>query len=87
MRFSRQLSKDSTLTQRKINLIYLFSIRFFADFTQQPKKKGANHHPGLLIITDSQLLYILDFKELKFHCELLNVTRCEVFEEKIALKR
>jgi len=40
-----------------------------------------------LIITDSQLLYVLDFKELKFHCELFTINRCEVFEEKITVKK
>ncbi len=40
-----------------------------------------------MIITDSQLLYVLDFKELKFHCELFTINRCEVFEEKITVKK
>lgn len=75
------------LIQRNIFILFnqsSYSIRFFADFSQVKKKQS---HSGILIITDSQLLYVLDFKELKFHCELFTINKCEVFEEKVTVKK
>jgi hypothetical protein len=72
-------------TQRKsleMILILSNSIRFFADFSQKNKNRS-----GILVITDSQLLYIVDFKELKYQSELRNVVKCEVFEEKLTIKK
>jgi len=39
------------------------TIRFFADFTMKQGKKGLS---GILIITESHLLYVEDFKNVKF---------------------
>lgn len=61
-----------------------YSIRFFADFTQRRGKKDEMN--GILIVTDSMLLYVEDFKNLSFDCRINTISKCEVYEERLRTK-
>lgn len=67
---------DNLLIQRKITLVYSFSIKFFADFST---KKGKMYIGGILIITDTYVIYVEDLKHLRYACPLLHINKCEVY--------
>ena len=53
------------------------SILHLADFSAS--KRGT---AGLVIITDTYILYVEDCKHVRFKCPVRSVIRCEVYEER-----
>lgn len=59
-----------------------FRIQFFADFTV---RKGKTYVGGIMIITDRFLIYVEDFKNVRYLCRLDHITNCEVYQEDYSL--
>jgi vacuolar protein sorting-associated protein 13A/C len=55
------------------------SILHLADFSA---KRHSTAGTGLVIITDTYILYVEDCKHVRFKCPVRSVIRCEVYEER-----
>lgn len=72
---------DNVLSEANEILKTLKSGRFANSTIKHLVDFSSKKVSGLLIITDSYILYVEDCKHIKFKCPVRSVTRCEVFEE------